>query len=93
MVKTATPFVKDGIGDFVVNDNRSAVNPAQAGTKAAAHYIFDIAPQASETIYLRLVKKDLNRRDAKAQKDTNEPEEELQANESEKKLRVFAFQR
>ena len=30
------------------------MNPAQTGTKAAAHYIFNIAPQSSETIYLRL---------------------------------------
>jgi hypothetical protein len=54
--KNNSPFVKDGINDFVVNDDRDAVNPAQAGTKAAAHYVFDIAPQASKTIYLRLSK-------------------------------------
>jgi hypothetical protein len=47
-------FAKDGITDCVVNKNKAAVNPEQQGTKAAAHYIFDIAPQASETIYLRL---------------------------------------
>lgn len=53
-----SPFVKDGIENFVVNDNRSAVNPAQSGTKAAAHYVFDIAPHGSKTIYLRLSKND-----------------------------------
>lgn len=52
--KNQSPFVKDGINDFVVNDKKDAVNTAQTGTKAAAHYVFDIVPQASETIYLRL---------------------------------------
>ena len=54
--KNISPFVKDGIEDFVVNKKRNTVNPAQFGTKAAAHYVFDIAPQASKTIYLRLSK-------------------------------------
>ncbi|MCY7347049.1 MAG: hypothetical protein LH614_12610 [Pyrinomonadaceae bacterium] len=52
--KNDSPFVKDGINDYVVGNNNSAVNPEQTGTKAAAHYVFDIAPQSSETIYLRL---------------------------------------
>ncbi len=52
--KNDSPFVKDGINDYVVGKNNSAVNPEQTGTKAAAHYVFDIAPQSSETIYLRL---------------------------------------
>ena len=34
----ATPYVKDGINDFVVAGRQDAVNPQQAGTKAAAHY-------------------------------------------------------
>jgi len=49
-----SPFAKDGINDFVVGKKVSAVNPKQTGTKASAHYIFSIAPQQSETIYLRL---------------------------------------
>ncbi len=52
--RNESPFAKDGINDFVVNGQERAVNPAQTGTKAAAHYIFNIAPQSSETIYLRL---------------------------------------
>ncbi|MGC2237063.1 MAG: hypothetical protein WA584_12930 [Pyrinomonadaceae bacterium] len=59
-----SPFAKDGINDYVVGGNRNAVNPKQTGTKAAAHYAFELAPDSSETIYLRLCKKDLNRRDA-----------------------------
>jgi hypothetical protein len=52
--KNESAYAKDGINDFVVNGKKSAVNPEQTGTKAAAHYVFDIAPQSSETIYLRL---------------------------------------
>jgi hypothetical protein len=54
--KNNSSFVKDGIDDFVINNKKNAVNPKQTGTKAAAHYVFDIAPQSSETIYLRLSK-------------------------------------
>ncbi len=55
-VENNSPFVKDGINDFIISSKKDAVNPKQFGTKAAAHYIFDIAPQASKTIYLRLSK-------------------------------------
>lgn len=51
-----SPYVKDGINDYVVQGKKEAVNPAQRGTKAAAHYRFEIAPNSSETIYLRLTK-------------------------------------
>ncbi len=54
--KNNSPFVKDSINDFVIGSKKDAVNPAQIGTKAAAHYVFDIAQQASQTIYLRLSK-------------------------------------
>jgi hypothetical protein len=50
----ATPFVKDGINDFVVAGRRDAVNPAQTGTKAAAQYRLDIPPGQSATVRLRL---------------------------------------
>ncbi|MDQ6787612.1 MAG: glucosidase [Acidobacteriota bacterium] len=52
--KNESGFAKDGINDFIVNGKISAVNSENTGTKAAAHYVFDIAPQSSETIYLRL---------------------------------------
>ena len=47
-----SPFVKDGINDFIVHDRREAVNPAQVGTKAAAHYAFRLAPGASQVVRL-----------------------------------------
>jgi hypothetical protein len=49
-------FAKDGINEFVVNGNASAVNPALRGTKAAAHYTFIIPPKGERSIYLRLYK-------------------------------------
>ena len=33
-----TPYVKDGINDYVVEGQAGAVNPQETGTKAAAHY-------------------------------------------------------
>ncbi|HET9272384.1 MAG TPA: hypothetical protein VFO31_29605 [Vicinamibacterales bacterium] len=49
-----TPFVKDGINDYVVGGLSQAVNPAQIGTKAAGHYALEVAPGASAVIRLRL---------------------------------------
>ena len=49
-----TPFVKDGIHDAVVDGRAEAVNPAEAGTKAAAHYQFMLGPGETATVRLRL---------------------------------------
>jgi hypothetical protein len=54
--KNTSDFVKDGIDDCIVRNKKEAVNRENKGTKAAAHYQFDIAPGASETIYLRLTR-------------------------------------
>ena len=48
------PFVKDGINDFVVAGDERAVNPEQVGTKAAAHYVLDLAPGETALVRLRL---------------------------------------
>ncbi|MEO6090278.1 MAG: glucosidase [Umezawaea sp.] len=48
------PFVKDGIGRAVVNDDRSAVNPDGSGTKAATHHVLDIPAGGSATVRVRL---------------------------------------
>src|SRR2546425_8355435 len=39
-----TPFVKDGLNDYLVHGNHEAVNPAQVGTKTAAHYDLTLDP-------------------------------------------------
>jgi len=49
-----SPYVKDGINEYVVHANRGAVNPVGSGTKAAAHYSLMIAPRTSVTVRLRL---------------------------------------
>jgi hypothetical protein len=49
-----TPFVKDGINNFIVHGQTDAVNPAKTGTKAAAHYRLTVPPGKCETVRLRL---------------------------------------
>ena len=51
-IPNATPFVKDSINNHLVNGRIDILNPAQFGTKAAAHYKFNIP--AGETISIRL---------------------------------------
>ncbi len=49
-----TPYVKDGINDYLVHGRLDAVNPEQVGTKAAAHYRLTVAPGQTVTVSLRL---------------------------------------
>ena len=49
-----SPYVKDGINDFVVHGVKTAVNPNDYGTKAAAHYVSAVAPGESAIVRLRL---------------------------------------
>jgi len=49
-----TPYVKDGIHDYVINGRSEAVNPAGTGTKAAAHYTLAVAPGETARLRLRL---------------------------------------
>ncbi len=53
-----TPFVKDGINDYLVGGNKKAVNPKKRGTKAAAHYALTAKPGATELVRLRLTDKE-----------------------------------
>ena len=50
----STPYVKDGINEYVVNGNHQAVNPDLTGTKAAAHFILNVAAGENSTVRLRL---------------------------------------
>jgi hypothetical protein len=50
----ASPYLKDGINDYVVQGRREAVNPERHGTKAAAHYRLTVGPGQSATVHLRL---------------------------------------
>ena len=49
-----TPHVKDAFHTWVVNGNREAVNPAAAGTKAAARYCRTVNSGQTITLDLRL---------------------------------------
>jgi hypothetical protein len=49
-----TPFVKDGINQFIVQGQAKAVNPKQTGTKAAAHYRVTVPAGKCEVVRLRL---------------------------------------
>lgn len=49
-----TPYVKDGINQYVVHGDNTAVNPKQEGTKAAAKYVLSIPAGETKTVRLRL---------------------------------------
>jgi len=49
-----TPYVKDGIDSYIVQNLKDAVNPEKTGTKAAAHYPLTVAAGTSRTVRLRL---------------------------------------
>ena len=51
----AQGFFKDAFHEYVVYENKAAVNPQQTGTKAAAHYTVTVPAGSSATVKLRLV--------------------------------------
>jgi hypothetical protein len=53
-VANETLYVKDGINDYLVQGQQEAINPAQVGTKVAAHYPLILAAGESRTVLLRL---------------------------------------
>ena len=50
----ASPYVKDGINNYVVQGSHDAVNPEKTGTKCAAHYHLNLGAGKTATICLRL---------------------------------------
>jgi hypothetical protein len=55
--QNASPYVKDGINDYVVHGTKEAVNPGRVGTKAAANYVLNVGAGETATIRLRLTNK------------------------------------
>ena len=49
-----TPYVKDAFHEYLIGKKPAAVNPAQTGTKMAAHYPLTLNPGESATLKLRL---------------------------------------
>jgi hypothetical protein len=53
-VSNVSPYVKDGLNEYVVNGVRGAVNPARVGTKAAARYFISLEAGETQVVRLRL---------------------------------------
>jgi hypothetical protein len=75
----ASPYVKDGINEYVVHGVRTAVNPAQTGTKASAVYRVTVPARSTMAIDLRLSKAEAKSADdatgsvlARLQREANE---------------------
>ena len=49
-----TPYVKDGINEYIVQGHADKVNPNKTGTKACSHYQLEVPPGESRVIRLRL---------------------------------------
>ncbi|HJZ64578.1 MAG TPA: hypothetical protein VKD70_09680, partial [Candidatus Acidoferrum sp.] len=52
--RNRTPYVKDAFNEYLIRGMKDAANPAQSGTKMAAHYAMTIEAGQSVTIKLRL---------------------------------------
>jgi hypothetical protein len=50
----SSPYVKDGINDYIVQGRKDAVNPERRGTKVAAYYRLGVGPGQSARMRLRL---------------------------------------
>ena len=53
-VANPSPYVKDGINEFVVNGRAAAVNQERTGTKVAADHVLEVPAGESASIRLRL---------------------------------------
>jgi len=51
-----SPYVKDGINNYVVQGDKEAINPQQLGTKFAPHYVLNLGAGETKVIKLRLTK-------------------------------------
>jgi hypothetical protein len=52
--RNRTPYVKDAFHRYLIEGQKAAVNPAQSGTKMAAHYPLNLGPGETATLKLRL---------------------------------------
>ena len=50
----ASPWVKDAFHQYIVAGNSGAINPAMAGTKAAARYVLEVPAGGAAVVRLRL---------------------------------------
>ncbi len=54
--KNCSPYVKDAFHSFVIHGQKEAVNPAMTGTKAAPHYVLNVAAGETKVVRLRLAR-------------------------------------
>ena len=52
--RNRSPYVKDAFHEYVIHDNKAAVNPQETGTKMAAYYPMKLGPGESVTLKMRL---------------------------------------
>ncbi len=57
--KSRTPFVKDGINDYIVQGRADRINRAEVGTKASANYKLNVPAKSQISVRLRLSDIDL----------------------------------
>ena len=50
----SSKYVKDGINDYVVNNEKDSVNPEKNGTKVAPHYNVIVEGGKTKTVRMRL---------------------------------------
>ncbi|HEX6892636.1 MAG TPA: glucosidase [Chryseolinea sp.] len=55
--KNESPYVKDGINNYIVKGRHEGVNPENKGTKVAAHYKLSVGAGQTSLVRLRLSKK------------------------------------
>lgn len=49
-----SPYVKDGMNEYIVNGDKSAVNPGRVGTKTSPYYVLEIGSRDTKVVKLRL---------------------------------------
>jgi hypothetical protein len=67
--RNKSPYVKDGINNYLVHGKVDAVNPDRKGTKAAAHYRLNVAAGQSAAVRLRFSRQSSSRKGKIAQAD------------------------
>ena len=63
-----TPYVKDGVNEYIVNGNSDAVNPKKTGTKAAANYKMVVPANSEVTIRARFCEQESSGRKTNGKK-------------------------
>lgn len=53
-VENTSPYVKDGIHNYVIQGRQDAINPGQVGTKVAAYYPLTLRSGETQVVHMRL---------------------------------------